>query len=102
MARKKKRLNTTKKETLDSLIKYSIEYVDLDTLIENLNSYKKEYGDKWDRLSLEFELDWGGCYYEGDTPGVGCNLIGEKGRWETDEEYERRCGYKPDDGMCIK
>ena len=46
-----------------------------DNLVDFISNLIKEIGDKklseidWNKVHIETELDWSGCYYEGDEPG---------------------------------
>ena len=44
---------------------------------EEINSKFEECKKTHDDVYVEFELDYGGCYYEGDTPSVYMTFYGE-------------------------
>ena len=46
-----------------------------DYLIQIIDECKK---DGWTDIRIEYELDYGGCYYEGDTPSISGSLYGNK------------------------
>lgn len=104
MTRKKKRLNTFKTKVLESISCHSYDdnEITFDEMYEKMMLWREEFGDKYSNLSLNFHLNWDACYYEGDTPEVQIDVTGDIGHIETDEEYEKRCGYAPADGWCIK
>lgn len=46
-----------------------------DYLIQIIDECKK---DGWADIRIEYELDYDGCYYEGDTPSITGSLYGNK------------------------
>lgn len=98
MPRKKNRIIHHKRDELDRI---PVDFLDGDIeavsdLIKSYaEDYKNKYDKKYDSIEMEYDEDYKFCYYEGDVPERYFKIIGIKDCEETDEEYEKRCGYAP-------
>lgn len=50
----------------------------LEEMKEKIKEWEKKYSKEYEALQVAIDLDWGGCYYEGDSPDIECDLIGFK------------------------
>lgn len=100
MGRKKKRISYPK-ETL--IFKKSFFYrVDVSELVDIINDIESEHKQYYDSIVVDFEPNYDGCYYEGDRPEGSIQFYGITNQcYETDKQYEDRCGYPPNDGLII-
>lgn len=100
MPRKKKRNQYPDSIELVNLSGHDIHQID--HLMDILKDWKSRYADQYNELIVTFEPDYSACYYEGDMPTPAIQLVGIQDQWESDVQYEIRCGYPPDDGLNIK
>lgn len=71
----------TKKKVQYTTKTITISKCDLEGSLDDCIEYLKEVREQfrpYNDVVIEFDLDYGGCYYEGDTPSIGIEVRGTK------------------------